>query len=123
MYVATDPILGISINFYNFVFYSQGGLEFERVLVSFYWVPCRVYKVRSLANSYFHFAHHLFSRSEYGNIGYHSTRNQSVPLDSATQLEGADAEAGRHGKSKDISNKKGDQMKPVVPIISIELPD
>ncbi|XP_055308638.1 transmembrane protein 185B isoform X2 [Sitodiplosis mosellana] len=58
---------------------------------------------------------------EYGNIGYHSTRNQNVPLDSTTQLD--DVEANRRSKSKDILNKKCDQMKPVVPIINIDLPD
>lgn len=52
---------------------------------------------------------------EYGNIGYHSTRNQSVTLE--------DAETSTHEKSRDILNKKCDQMKPVVPIISIDLPD
>lgn len=60
---------------------------------------------------------------EYGNIGYHSTRNQNVPLDPATQLDGYDTEANTRNKSKDNSNKKCDQMKPVVPIISIDLPD
>lgn len=60
---------------------------------------------------------------EYGNIGYHSTRNQSVPLDSTTQLDTYEADRLAHHKPKDILNKKIDQMKPVVPIISIELPD
>lgn len=60
---------------------------------------------------------------EYGNIGYHSTRNQSVPLDSTIQLDGYEADASTHSKSKDMLNKKSDQMKPVVPIISIDLPD
>lgn len=59
---------------------------------------------------------------EYGNIGYHNTRNQSVPLDSTAQLDGYEADAAR-SKSKDMLNKKCDQMKPVVPIISIDLPD
>lgn len=61
--------------------------------------------------------------SEYGNIGYHSTRNQSVPLDSTAQLDAYEADASAHSKSKDMLNKKSDQMKPVVPIISIDLPD
>lgn len=60
--------------------------------------------------------------TEYGNIGYHSTRNQNGPHDSA-RLDGYDAESSSHIKSKDILNKKCDQMKPVVPIISIDLPD
>lgn len=61
----------------------------------------------------------IFPPAEYGNIGYHTgdTRNQSVPLDSTTQLDDT------RRKSKDILNKKCDQMKPVVPIISIDLPD
>ena len=53
--------------------------------------------------------------TEYGNIGYHSSRNHSVPLD----LD--DVEANAHNKSIDI--KKCDQMKPVVPIQMIDLPD
>lgn len=59
---------------------------------------------------------------EYGNIGYHSTRSHSVPLDSTTQLDGYDIGSTARSKSKDL-NKKCDQMKPVVPIISIDLPD
>lgn len=60
---------------------------------------------------------------EYGNIGYHSTRNQSVPLDSTVQMDGYEADASARCKSKDMLNKKCDHMKPVVPIISIDLPD
>lgn len=66
------------------------------------------------------FNNRLFLHLEYGNIGYHSTRNQSVPLDSTAQLDGYE---GARCKSKDMLNKKCDQLKPVVPIISIDLPD
>lgn len=58
---------------------------------------------------------------EYGNIGYHSTRNQNLPLDPTASLD----EFGSSGirKTKDILNKKNEHNKPVVPIISIDLPD
>ena len=57
---------------------------------------------------------------EYGNIGYHSARSQNTPLDSTNvQLEEF---AKSDKKAKDML-KKGDHLKPVVPIISIELPD
>lgn len=59
---------------------------------------------------------------EYGNIGYHSTRNHSAPLDPSTHIDGYETDIAAHHKSKD-KLKKGDQMKPVVPIISIDLPD
>lgn len=63
---------------------------------------------------------------EYGNIGYHSTRNQnSAPVDTTTvQLDefATAAAAANQRKSKD-GLKKNDHMKPVVPIISIDLPD
>lgn len=57
---------------------------------------------------------------EYGNIGYRSTRGQSVPLDSNVQLNDL---RNSNKKSKDILNKKNEHMKPVVPIVSIDLPD
>lgn len=108
---------------YVFLSFVQGGSVFGKVLASFCFVHCRVCKVNvytfsqcsELCNDFFTFF------SEYGNIGYHSTRNQSVPLDSTTQLD--DVESNAHSKSKDKLNKKCDQMKPVVPIISIDLPD
>lgn len=58
---------------------------------------------------------------EYGNISYHTESGQSVPLDSNVQLN----EFGikHEKKSKKMMNKKNDQLKPVVPIISIDMPD
>lgn len=55
---------------------------------------------------------------EYGNIGYHSTRGQNVPLDTNGQ---PDETSKSDRKMKDI--KKNDHLKPVVPIISIDQPD
>lgn len=58
---------------------------------------------------------------EYGNISYHTDNAQAVPLDSNAQLN----EYGiKHDKrSKKNLNKKNDHLKPVVPIISIDVPD
>lgn len=59
---------------------------------------------------------------EYGNIGYHSARaNQNAPTDSNGQpLDDFDKNDKR---TQDMLNKKNDHLKPVVPIISIDLPD
>ncbi|XP_050095887.1 transmembrane protein 185B [Anopheles aquasalis] len=58
---------------------------------------------------------------EYGNISYHTESGQTVPLDSAhVQLD----EFEKYDKrSKKALTKKNDHLKPVVPIVSIELPD
>ena len=57
---------------------------------------------------------------EYGNISYHTENGQNLPLDSNVQLD----EFGKpEKKNKKVLNKKMDHLKPVVPIISIDLPD
>lgn len=58
---------------------------------------------------------------EYGNISYHTeSGGQTVPLDSNVQLDDFD----KHDKkSKKALSKKNDHLKPVVPIISIDIPD
>ncbi|XP_067639881.1 transmembrane protein 185B isoform X1 [Eurosta solidaginis] len=61
---------------------------------------------------------------EYGNISYHSDRSsaaQSVPLDASTST----VHLGDFDKYDKKSKKgaKNDCMKPVVPIISIDMPD
>lgn len=65
---------------------------------------------------------------EYGNISYHTESasgggggQQVAPLESNVQLN----EFGikHEKKSKKLMNKKMDHLKPVVPIISIDLPD
>lgn len=55
---------------------------------------------------------------EYGNIGYHSTRNQNANSEPAN----SQAEEPDENKSKD-SLKKFDHLKPVMPIVSIDMPD
>lgn len=61
---------------------------------------------------------------EYGNISYHADHSvaaQSVPLDSSsTTVHMGDSD--KHDK-KNKKGTKNDSMKPVVPIISIDLPD
>lgn len=58
---------------------------------------------------------------EYGNISYHTdSGGQNLPLDGNLGLEEFDK---NNKKSKKLLNKKNDAMKPVVPIISIDLPD
>lgn len=58
---------------------------------------------------------------EYGNISYHTDSGQTVPLDSANvQLDDFEK---YDKKSKKSLAKKNDHLKPVVPIVSIELPD
>lgn len=63
---------------------------------------------------------------EYGNIGYHSTRNQNGTTVDTTNVQldefATAAAVANQRKSKD-GLKKNDHMKPVVPIISIDLPD
>lgn len=86
-----------------------------------FWFFYKILTKRDLTKT--PYQNHYFIPLEYGNIGYHSTRNQSVPLDSTVQLDGYDGAAGARSKTKDMMNKKGDHMKPVVPIISIDLPD
>ncbi|XP_058129811.1 transmembrane protein 185B isoform X2 [Anopheles ziemanni] len=58
---------------------------------------------------------------EYGNISYHTESGQTVPLDS-TNLHLEEFEK-YDKKSKKALTKKSDHLKPVVPIVSIELPD
>lgn len=59
---------------------------------------------------------------EYGNISYHTDNSgaQSQPLDSSTTVNLG--EFGKHDK-KSKKGTKNDSLKPVVPIISIDLPD
>lgn len=59
---------------------------------------------------------------EYGNISYHTENGQNVPLESNVQLE-ENINNKRDKKNKKIVNKKSDHLKPVVPIISIDIPD
>lgn len=61
---------------------------------------------------------------EYGNISYHSERNnaaQSQPLDGSTTTVHL-GEIDKYDKKNKKLNKN-DYMKPVVPIVSIDLPD
>ncbi|EDW26442.1 GL12981 [Drosophila persimilis] len=68
---------------------------------------------------------------EYGNISYHadthSNAGQSVPLDASSSTSTAAANEQLHEFSRhDKKNKKGaknDILKPVVPFVSIDLPD
>ncbi|XP_053948419.1 transmembrane protein 185B [Anastrepha obliqua] len=56
---------------------------------------------------------------EYANIAYHANRStaaQSVPLDASTST-------AHTGNKKSKKGAKNDSMKPVVPIISIDMPD
>lgn len=58
---------------------------------------------------------------EYGNISYHTENGQNVPvLDQNVRLNEFDKNDKR---SKKALNKKNDLLKPVVPIISIDIPD
>lgn len=58
---------------------------------------------------------------EYGNISYHTENGQNVPvLDQNVRLDEFDKNDKR---SKKALNKKNDLLKPVVPIISIDIPD
>lgn len=58
---------------------------------------------------------------EYGNISYHTeSAGQTQPLDTTVQLD----EFEKYDKKgKKALSKKNDHLKPVVPIISIDLPD
>lgn len=59
---------------------------------------------------------------EYGNISYHTENGQNVPLD-AQQASAQQEES--HNSKRDKKNKKVFNKKnmPVVPIISIDMPD
>lgn len=63
---------------------------------------------------------------EYGNISYHTesaaAAGQNVPLDTAAVSQ-LDEFEKFDKKSKKALSKKNDHLKPVVPIISIDLPD
>lgn len=61
---------------------------------------------------------------EYGNISYHVDRSaaaQSVPLDASTSNVHTE-DFNKHDK-KSKKGAKNDSMKPVMPIISIDMPD
>lgn len=58
---------------------------------------------------------------EYGNISYHTDSAQ--PLDTNTTNVQMDEFEKYDKKSKKALSKKNDHLKPVVPIISIDLPD
>uniref|UniRef100_U5EWF6 Putative conserved plasma membrane protein n=1 Tax=Corethrella appendiculata TaxID=1370023 RepID=U5EWF6_9DIPT len=62
---------------------------------------------------------------EYGNISYHTENGQNVPLDAAnnTNVQLEEFENYDKKSKKAALNKKTDNMKPIVPIISIDLPD
>lgn len=58
---------------------------------------------------------------EYGNISYHTENGQNVSvLDQNVRLDEYDKNDKR---SRKALNKKNDLLKPVVPIISIDIPD
>lgn len=60
---------------------------------------------------------------EYGNISYHTeSAGQTQPLDTATAQLDEFEKYDKKGKKAALS-KKNDHLKPVVPIISIDLPD
>lgn len=59
---------------------------------------------------------------EYGNISYHSESQQNNGGSGDTNLQLDDLEKN-HKRSKKNGSKKHDHLKPVVPIISIDLPD
>lgn len=66
---------------------------------------------------------------EYGNISYHSSdanssgsdREGGSDRDSTSQLSAFEKHHDKHSRS--LQNKKLDLLKPVVPIVSIEMPD
>lgn len=60
---------------------------------------------------------------EYGNICYHTENAQNVPLDSAAADVPLDNRHGGGKCNKKMANMKNDHLKPVVPIISIDVPD
>lgn len=60
---------------------------------------------------------------EYGNISYHTDNGQNVPLDAQVPSAPPDEEnrnSRRDKKNKKVFNKKN---MPVVPIVSIDMPD
>lgn len=59
---------------------------------------------------------------EYGNIGYHSARATQATTSASERNEQAD-DYEKHDKRAQELNKKNDHLKPVVPIISIDMPD
>lgn len=60
---------------------------------------------------------------EYGNISYHTeSAGQTQPLDTTTAQLDEFEKYDKKGK-KAALNKKNDHLKPVVPIVSIDLPD
>lgn len=76
---------------------------------------------------------------EYGNISYHAEQQPVQPSSNNRRSDGSSDSSGRDGpdataqldefsvkherRSKKYNNKKIDHLKPVVPIISIDLPD
>lgn len=61
---------------------------------------------------------------EYGNIGYHSARvNQPTTSSSNRNEQATSDDHDKYDKRSKEMNKKNDHLKPVVPIISIDMPD
>lgn len=56
---------------------------------------------------------------EYGNIGYHSTRNRN---DNPQATNNSQTDESEDSKAKDAL-KRFDHLKPVMPIVSIDMPD
>lgn len=66
---------------------------------------------------------------EYGNISYHSSETSDrAASDTGSDRESTSQAAPGHvlhhdKRSRSLQNKKLDSLKPVVPIVSIEMPD